>query len=583
MKFRRTATRLIPEPALQALRRARLRAYRARLGPALSVRLPEAAFRVGFEHYAEYIAVQRFTAAEPEFLDEFRVQAALAPVVYDVGGHIGLYSLAAAACNPAARVFAFEPSPVNHATLERNAALNGFDRVRAFNVGVGDKEGAARFILRAGAEVCSTNHVLREGDETGAVEVPIETLDRIVESGRAPAPDLVKIDVEGYEARVLHGMERVLERDRPVLMLEIHPAFMAQYGDSPEEMDRFLAERGYEKVLLRRPGVGKPSIHKQDHAVYYPKARRPLALAGPTVSVIVPTHERASLLPRALRSAQTQTHRNLDIIVVDDASRDETPRVCADIAAGDPRVRCVRSEENIRGAKARNLGLSLARGEYVAFLDDDDEWAPDKVALQLPLADAHSVVGCLLARERLPARRSAGTPETVALKLDDFFFYNPAFSPTTMLCRTDRARAVGGFDEDLPANQGINFFVKLAAAYGDAAYVGERLAVLYSDLSHGLPRVSTSRKRLEGSLIQFERDKAFRSPAARRYRLCHIDLMRMRDAAGAGEKLRWFLSALRGMDLSRPKPYARLFFGEFALAFRPLGGLLLLWRRLRNR
>jgi glycosyltransferase involved in cell wall biosynthesis len=103
--------------------------------------------------------------------------------------------------------------------------------------------------------------------------------------------------------------------------------------------------------------------------------------AEPLVSVVLPTHNRADLLRRAISSVLAQTHRALELIVVDDASTDHTPDVVA--TCDDSRLRYVRLERNRRAAAARNVGIRLARGELVAFQDDDDIWLIDKLRQQV--------------------------------------------------------------------------------------------------------------------------------------------------------------------------------------------------------
>ena len=101
----------------------------------------------------------------------------------------------------------------------------------------------------------------------------------------------------------------------------------------------------------------------------------------PDVSVVVPTHNRRRLLGEALRSALAQRGVGVEVVVVDDGSTDGTAEAVA--AIGDPRVRLLHHEHPRGVASARNAGAAAAHGAWVAFLDDDDLWAPDKVARQL--------------------------------------------------------------------------------------------------------------------------------------------------------------------------------------------------------
>jgi glycosyltransferase involved in cell wall biosynthesis len=107
------------------------------------------------------------------------------------------------------------------------------------------------------------------------------------------------------------------------------------------------------------------------------------------VSVIVPTRNRSALLAMTLRSVLRQRDVDLEVIVVDEASTDDTPAMLA--ALGDARVRVIRHETPHGVSSARNRGAADARGEWLAFLDDDDLWAPDKLGRQLYAALAN---GC---------------------------------------------------------------------------------------------------------------------------------------------------------------------------------------------
>ena len=99
------------------------------------------------------------------------------------------------------------------------------------------------------------------------------------------------------------------------------------------------------------------------------------------VSVIIPTHNRSGLLSLTLRSVLWQRDVDVEVVVIDDGSTDDTAAMVGGVQ--DPRVRLLRHEVAQGVSAARNHGIAEARGRWVAFLDDDDLWAPDKLALQL--------------------------------------------------------------------------------------------------------------------------------------------------------------------------------------------------------
>lgn len=98
---------------------------------------------------------------------------------------------------------------------------------------------------------------------------------------------------------------------------------------------------------------------------------------APLVSVVLPTYRRAHLLPHAIRSVLGQTHRDLELIVVDDNSPDETPAVVRTF--DDPRLRYVRNDPNLRLPRSLNRGFALARGDYLTWTSDDNLFAPTAI------------------------------------------------------------------------------------------------------------------------------------------------------------------------------------------------------------
>ena len=107
----------------------------------------------------------------------------------------------------------------------------------------------------------------------------------------------------------------------------------------------------------------------------------------PLISVIMPAYNSAAYLPYAIRSVLSQTYRNLELIVVDDASADDTEAILASFS--DPRLCVIRNEKNIGVGAARNRGVAAASGNWIAFLDADDTWKPDKLEKQMHLLLHH--------------------------------------------------------------------------------------------------------------------------------------------------------------------------------------------------
>jgi glycosyltransferase involved in cell wall biosynthesis len=171
----------------------------------------------------------------------------------------------------------------------------------------------------------------------------------------------------------------------------------------------------------------------------------------PEVTVVVPTRNRASMLEQALRSVAAQRDVDLEAVVVDDGSTDGTQAVIN--AMGDRRLRLVRHERPQGVSTARNRGVAEARGHWVAFLDDDDLWAPEKLASQLAAAGRDgrgwAVTGAVSVDEQLQVLTGEPplAPEGIVADLDR---YNsvPA-GASNVLVRADLLAVTGGFDPGL--------------------------------------------------------------------------------------------------------------------------------------
>ena len=108
----------------------------------------------------------------------------------------------------------------------------------------------------------------------------------------------------------------------------------------------------------------------------------------PTVSVIIPTYNRAHLLGRAIKSVLNQTYKDFELIVVDDGSTDDTEKVVGNFK--DERIRYISLEKNMGAGVARNRGIEASRGKYIAFHDSDDEWLAEKLEKQTGVFNAAS-------------------------------------------------------------------------------------------------------------------------------------------------------------------------------------------------
>lgn len=173
-------------------------------------------------------------------------------VVYEIGAFQGLLTLFFS--SRAREVIAYEPNPPSYRRVLQNLRLNGRTNVRVRHMAVGNAAGSLTLLsdpLMPGGtsgDPTVAGQIQASGTVT-AVEVPVVTLDADIESAHLPAPDFIKIDIEGMELTALQGMRETLARHRPDLYLEMHGATMAHKEASVRAIVAFLTEAGYPRLL----------------------------------------------------------------------------------------------------------------------------------------------------------------------------------------------------------------------------------------------------------------------------------------------------------------------------------------------
>jgi glycosyltransferase involved in cell wall biosynthesis len=224
-----------------------------------------------------------------------------------------------------------------------------------------------------------------------------------------------------------------------------------------------------------------------------PKYSRDEVIKG-LVSCIIPTYKRSDTLLRAVNSVLNQTYKNIEVIIVDDNEPDdlfslETQQKVKTI--NDNRVIYIKQEKHINGAVARNVGIKRARGEFIAFLDDDDEWLPVKIEKQIAiLSNDREIdgVSCLYTvyKENLPIRKcQIYTGKDLHLKVID---RSVSVFTTTVVLRTKALDNAGLFDESLLRHQDLQLLLDFLFNYS-IFVLNEYLAILHSDSTINHPNV----------------------------------------------------------------------------------------------
>jgi glycosyltransferase involved in cell wall biosynthesis len=193
---------------------------------------------------------------------------------------------------------------------------------------------------------------------------------------------------------------------------------------------------------------------------------------GPAVSVVLPTYNRAPLLGRAIRSVLGQTYADFEVIVVDDGSTDGTAGVVA--AFGDPRVSYVRLARNSGASAARNAGIRVARGKFLAFQDSDDEWLPAKLQKQMSVFE-RGPGGLGVVYSDMQRVWDDGTtsyfaaPDVLPGRLlgTSVWFYQVCdLGVQSTVIRREWLDAAGHFNEALPALEDLEMFIRLSKLCG---------------------------------------------------------------------------------------------------------------------
>jgi FkbM family methyltransferase len=209
----------------------------------------------GRDQVARAIWLYGWDAFEKPIPDLFGACSREARRVFDVGAYSGFYTHLAVACNPRAEVLTFEPFPLAREWLTRNLALNGTSgRARVLPAAVSDRVGEADLFVPPNVHGWVETSSSLDREFHGALEqvlkVTVVTLDDVRHDRGGGPVDLMKIDVEMLEHRVLGGSRRILAEDRPILFMEVLP----QYKYAPE-LDAIREEAGYLDGLLHPDGI----------------------------------------------------------------------------------------------------------------------------------------------------------------------------------------------------------------------------------------------------------------------------------------------------------------------------------------
>ncbi|MEL7027627.1 MAG: glycosyltransferase [Pseudomonadota bacterium] len=243
--------------------------------------------------------------------------------------------------------------------------------------------------------------------------------------------------------------------------------------------------------------------------------------AAPVVTVVIPTHNRRRLVQRAVKSALGQSLSDIEVLVLDDGSSDDT---CASIKAmGDARVRLICGRRKRGAGYRRAQGAREARGRYVAFLDSDDYWGPHKLSEQVRAAERAGAPVCVassfftvIGADVMPARK----PKLRAGERIAHYLYRRGGTLQTsgLLVDAELGQRVR-FDPNLSVHQDTDFCLRLEQAGARFVFLDQRL--YFHDVDRKRERISGDSSVLVASRQWFARTSASWTPAERRgFLLC---------------------------------------------------------------
>ena len=313
--------------------------------------------------------------------------------------------------------------------------------------------------------------------------------------------------------------------------------------------------------------------------------------ATPAVSVVIPLYNKAAYVDRAISSVFAQSFEDLEVIVVDDGSTDPGGEIVA--AIRDPRLRLIR-QANAGVAAARNVGVGASRGRWVAFLDADDTWRPDRLARQFAtLSRTPDVVWAAGAFVTTRRGRTLPIPDAWFAEADvlkDALLMLGAgwmLWTGTVMVRRDVFAQLGGFDPMLKVGEDVLLWTRLAVQHPRIVYVRTPIATYSVDIRDSLMK----RAAAAGILDQLELARRLialsRTLPAPRAALLHEQARRiiLRQAKNhlAFGRFREFRAALEvgsSLELGRVGRWLRM---GTRLPFRPIASGIRWAIRLRRR
>lgn len=241
------------------------------------------------------------------------------------------------------------------------------------------------------------------------------------------------------------------------------------------------------------------------------------------VSIVITTHNRENLLQRAIESVLSQTYKHIEIIIIDDGSRDNTEKVIKKYMQQHKNIKYIKHEKALGGNAARNSGIRAASGKFIAGLDDDDEFTPDRIQV---LIDNYSDEYSLITSRAIKVTKTGQqkTKYVPVVDLDTMLYFNAIGNQ--VLVRKEKIIEAGLFDESLKRYQDYDMWLRIIKKFGKAKVVKNVTQLIHYE--HDIASNNNIKNNFNGAYKFYKKHKHLMNKGQRKMQLYGIYRMQQK-------------------------------------------------------
>jgi glycosyltransferase involved in cell wall biosynthesis len=238
----------------------------------------------------------------------------------------------------------------------------------------------------------------------------------------------------------------------------------------------------------------------------------------PKVSVIIPTHNRAEFLRSAVTSVLNQTFQEFEIVIIDDASKDHTREVITNF--NDIRIKAIHNQVSKGAAGSRNIGIMNASCEYIAFLDDDDEWLPEKLKIQTCLLDDSPQEVGGICTGRFTIEKASGRVLSIDNPEMNDIYKGNFITTSSILLRVECFKKCGLFDENMPTGSDYDMWIRISKKF---SFKVIKKALINYYIHKNMLTIDYEKK-IKGLEILFDKYGKYFEKCSKEYSMAYINL-----------------------------------------------------------